>query len=314
MSATLRVQDFRENQRLFPKDLYEYPPNFIKVEARQYPVTIHYNKVTKEDYVEQAYKKCVKIHRQLPQGGILVFLTGKKEILYLQRRLRIELKNEEKKKRQEKDKEESDGDGDEKGSHNEDSEEEETRNAVFDEMTSGANAGPKKVRILPLYSQLSPDKQYRVFAPDATDEDTRLIVLATNVAETSLTIPGIRYVLDCGRSKEKVYDDRLSMSSFKVQWISQASAEQRAGRAGRTGPGHCYRLYSAALFSKLADYSKPEILRTPLDQTMLQLKSLGVEDLARFPYVTQPPMNSIQASIKQLALLGAFKLSEASLR
>ena len=153
--------------------------------------------------------------------------------------------------------------------------------------------GPKKVRILPLYSQLSPDKQYRVFAQDAVDDDTRLIVLATNVAETSLTIPGIRYVLDCGRSKEKVFDDRLSMSSFKVQWISQASAEQRAGRAGRTGPGHCYRLYSAALFSKLADYSKPEILCTPLDQTMLQLKALGVEDLARFPYVTQPPMASI---------------------
>ena len=81
-----------------------------------------------------------------------------------------------------------------------------------------------------------------------------MIVLSTNVAETSLTIPNIRYVIDSGKSKEKVYDKKLSMSRFQVQWISKASAEQRAGRAGRTAPGHCYRLFSAALFSKLPDY------------------------------------------------------------
>jgi ATP-dependent RNA helicase DHX37/DHR1 len=82
-------------------------------------------------------------------------------------------------------------------------------------------------------------------------EGCRLIVVATNVAETSITIPGIRYVVDSGRSKEKVFDKRLQVSQFKIGWISQASAEQRAGRAGRTGAGHCYRLFSAALFSKL---------------------------------------------------------------
>ena len=104
------------------------------------------------------------------------------------------------------------------------------------------------------------------------------------------------------------------MSSFKVQWISQASAEQRAGRAGRTAPGHCYRLYSSALFSKLSEYSKPEILKTPLDQTMLQLKSIGVEDLVRFPYVTKPATASIHASIKQLTILGGFKISNKLLQ
>lgn len=92
-----------------------------------------------------------------------------------------------------------------------------------------------------------------------------MIVVATNVAETSITIPGIRYVIDCGRSKEKVYDKKLQVSQFQVGWISQASAEQRAGRSGRTGPGHCYRLYSAALFSKLEKYSDPEIMKTPLE-------------------------------------------------
>ena len=165
---------------------------------------------------------------------------------------------------------------------------------------------PKEVTILPLYSALSPEKQYKIF--ETPKEGHRLIVLSTNVAETSLTIPNIRYVIDTGKSKEKVYDKKLQLSSFRIEWISKASAEQRAGRAGRTGPGHCYRIFSSALFSKLTDYSDPEILKTPLDQTMLQLKSMGVEDLLRFPYVTQPPMSSIQASMKKLTILGAFKL------
>ena len=122
---------------------------------------------------------------------------------------------------------------------------------------------PKKVVILPLYSQLSPEKQYRVFKEYG--EDTRVIIVATNVAETSLTIPGVRYVIDSGRSKEKLYDEKLQFSKFGIQWISRASAEQRAGRAGRTGPGHCYRLYSSALFSKMEEFSDPEITKAPLD-------------------------------------------------
>ena len=88
----------------------------------------------------------------------------------------------------------------------------------------------------------------RVFAP--VPEGNRLIVIATNVAETSITIPGIRYVVDCGRQKEKVLDTNSAVSSFEVRWISKASAEQRKGRAGRTGPGHCYRLYSSAFFDQ----------------------------------------------------------------
>lgn len=85
MSATLRVKDFQDNERLFP--IKEQRPRVIKVEARQYPVAIHFSKVTKDDYVEEAYKKVCKIHKQLPQGGILVFLTGKKEITYMCKRL-----------------------------------------------------------------------------------------------------------------------------------------------------------------------------------------------------------------------------------
>ena len=93
MSATLRVEDFKENRRLFPNKV----PQVIKVEARQFPVSIHYNKVTKDDYVEEAYRKIVKIHKNLPPGGILVFVTGKKEIMYLCRRLNMELNRKNKK-------------------------------------------------------------------------------------------------------------------------------------------------------------------------------------------------------------------------
>lgn len=139
-----------------------------------------------------------------------------------------------------------------------------------------------------------------------------MIVVATNVAETSITIPNIKYVVDSGRSKEKLFDKRLQVSQFQVSWISQASAEQRAGRAGRTGPGHCYRLYSAALFSKLPHYSDPEILKTPLEQTLLQLKAIGVEDLLQFPYVTRPPIPAIKQAIRHLCIVGAFDISPQS--
>jgi len=201
------------------------------VDARQFPVTVHYSKVTKEDYLEEAFKKVVKIHKTLPSGGILVFLTGKKEILYLCKRLQLTFN----KRRS----------GHKRSKHS-------STQPIQDPDESESDIETTRslpVQVLPLYSQLNPDKQYRVFEPPK--ENHRLIVVATNVAETSITIPNIRYVVDSGRSKEKVYDRRLQLSRFEVKWIAQSSAEQRAGRAGRTGPGHCYRLYSSALFSKL---------------------------------------------------------------
>lgn len=158
----------------------------------------------------------------------------------------------------------------------------------------------------PLYSQLSPEEQYAIF--NTVPEGVRQIVISTNVAETSLTIPGIRYVVDCGRAKEKVFDKYLQISKFVVQWISRASAEQRAGRAGRTGPGYCYRLYSAALYSKMDEFSEPEILKTPLDQIVLQLKSIGAKDLLHFPFVTMPPIAALTASLRHLTILGALEV------
>jgi ATP-dependent RNA helicase DHX37/DHR1 len=160
------------------------------------------------------------------------------------------------------------------------------------------------VHVLPLYSQLPTSQQMRVFEPPP--EGSRLIVLATNVAETSLTIPGVRYVFDCGRAKEKKYDLITGVQSFEVGWISKASANQRAGRAGRTGPGHCYRLYSSAVFERdFEEYAAPEISRTPLEGVVLQLKSMGAP-VVNFPFPTPPDRESLQRAENLLSYLGAL--------
>jgi len=136
-------------------------------------------------------------------------------------------------------------------------EESESGSDSDDEALDETNPTPF-IHVLPLYSMLANDEQMKVF--ETPPEGHRLIVVATNVAETSLTIPGVRYVVDSGRTKERVFDIKSGISSFEVKWVSKASADQRAGRAGRTGPGHCYRLYSSAVFdNEFAKFSDPEV-------------------------------------------------------
>ena len=259
MSATLRVEDFTKNQGLFPK-----PPPVLNVEARQYLVTVHFNRKTElDDYVEAAFRKVCKIHKRLPEGGILVFLTGQREIIHLCRKLNtafaststVESKSEHEKS--------GSGRGHDENEAQADIEDEELYGLDTDSEEDEADSeeeieSPLPAHVLPLYSLLSSDDQLRVFQPVPTGH--RLIVVATNVAETSLTIPGIKYVVDAGRSKERVYDKQTGVSEFRVQWISKASADQRSGRAGRTGPGHCYRLYSSAVFdNQFKKFAQPEV-------------------------------------------------------
>lgn len=124
------------------------------------------------------------------------------------------------------------------------------------------------LHVLPLYSLLPTKDQLRVF--EEAPEGSRLCILATNVAETSLTIPGIRYVVDCGRSKERKFDKTTGVQSFDIGWISKASAMQRAGRSGRTGPGHCYKLYSSAIYERdFPEFAEAEILRMPIEGTLV---------------------------------------------
>lgn len=120
------------------------------------------------------------------------------------------------------------------------------------------------LRILPMYSLLDPQEQMKIF--NHAEDGGRTCVVATNVAETSLTIPNIVYVVDCGRVKERHHEDGASVQSFRVQWTSKSSATQRAGRAGRTSCGHCYRLYSSAVYERdFPDFTVAEILRIPIE-------------------------------------------------
>ncbi len=161
------------------------------------------------------------------------------------------------------------------------------------------------VRILPLYSLLATHLQMRVFEP-IDESKERLIVMATNVAETSLTIPGIKYVVDPGKEKKRVYDRVTGTSQFVVGWVSKAAASQRTGRAGRTAPGHAYRLYSSAVFSnEFSDFAEPEILRNPIDGTVLQMKAMNIHDVANFPFPTPPDAVSLRMALHTLRLLGA---------
>ncbi|ONI29325.1 hypothetical protein PRUPE_1G193500 [Prunus persica] len=412
MSATLRVEDFMSGRKLFRN-----PPPVVEVPTRQFPVTIYFSSRTKEeDYIGQACKKVLAIHKRLPRGGILVFVTGQKEVEYLCRKLR-RVSKEQYKKTSEGDirsdvtevserssteeidmKEineafevhgnsadhqtdrfsyndedqfdidddelddsydseteseleiigdygnsliraspEIDGDvenvlGEEGGitqlkaafealdaktSFNFNSDEKQpisvTPNACPNQSNpsmgkkSGVeeNTSPGTLHVLPLYAMLHAKDQLRVF--EEVREGERLVVVATNVAETSLTIPGIKYVVDTGREKVKSYNSSNGMETYEVQWISKASAAQRAGRAGRTGPGYCYRLYSSAAYSNIfPDFSPAEISKVPVDGVVLYMKSMNIDKVSNFPFPTPPEGAALDEAERCLKILQAL--------
>merc|ERR1719253_1746460 len=157
--------------------------------------------------------------------------------------------------------------------------------------------------ILPIYSQLASDLQAKIFGAS----DHRKIIVGTNIAETSLTIDGIKFVIDTGYCKLKLYNPKMGMDSLQVTPISQANANQRRGRAGRTGPGKCWRLYTEnAFFSELLTMTIPEIQRTNLSNVVLLLKSMGVKQLLEFGFMDPPPQDTILNSMFQLWMLGAL--------
>jgi ATP-dependent RNA helicase DHX37/DHR1 len=167
---------------------------------------------------------------------------------------------------------------------------------------------PKNVCILPLYSLLSAEEQAKVFAP--VTDGHRLIVIATNIAETSITIPGMSYVVDTGRQKCRNYHSGTGVASYDIMWISKAAADQRAGRAGRTGPGHCYRLYSSSLYARQMDpFALPEVLTRPLEDVVLAMKALKISNVANFPFPTPPDRGQLDAAVKLLANIGCVDIS-----
>ncbi len=174
------------------------------------------------------------------------------------------------------------------------------------EALRAAHTGGHELEVLPLYARLPTAEQQRVFSPRPADNLRRRIVLATNVAETSLTVPGIRYVIDPGTARISRYSRRTKVQRLPIEPISQASADQRAGRSGRTAPGVCIRLYSEPDFAARPRYTDPEILRTNLSAVILQMAALGLGDIESFPFLDPPEGRSIRDGVQLLQELGAF--------
>ncbi|XP_057452509.1 pre-mRNA-splicing factor ATP-dependent RNA helicase DEAH7 [Lotus japonicus] len=175
----------------------------------------------------------------------------------------------------------------------------------MEQMVSSAKKEVPKLLILPIYSQLPADLQAKIF--EKAEDGARKCIVATNIAETSLTVDGIYYVIDTGYGKMKVYNPRMGMDALQVFPVSRAAADQRAGRAGRTGPGTCYRLYTeSAYLNEMLPSPVPEIQRTNLGNVVLLLKSLKVENLLDFDFMDPPPQDNILNSMYQLWVLGAL--------
>jgi pre-mRNA-splicing factor ATP-dependent RNA helicase DHX15/PRP43 len=239
MSATLDALKF---QKYFGLRGDEVAPLF-KVPGRTYPVEVFYTQEPEPDYVEAAIRTVLMIHRAEEKGDVLLFLTGEEEIEDACRKIKLEA----------------------------------------DDLVNQSPEAVGPLMCIPLYSSLPPQQQQRIFDPAPSPRTTdgpagRKVVVSTNIAETSLTIDGIVYVVDPGFSKQKIYNPRIRVESLLVSPISKASAQQRAGRAGRTRPGKCFRLYTEKDFmSELEEQTYPEILRSNLSSTVLELTKLGIK-------------------------------------
>ncbi|XP_035673880.1 probable ATP-dependent RNA helicase DHX34 [Branchiostoma floridae] len=182
------------------------------------------------------------------------------------------------------------------------------------EITAVVEAGrlyaqqTKRWIVLPLHSTLSIEEQDKVF--DIAPEGVRKCIVSTNIAETSITIDGVRFICDSGKVKEMSYDPGAKMQRLQEFWISRASAEQRKGRAGRTGPGVCFRMYDESEYDNFQEYATPEIQRVPLDSTLLQMISMGLRNPRKFPFIEPPAMSSIENSVAFLKEQGALTEEE----
>lgn len=240
----------------------------LAVPGRTFPVDIFYTPEFQKDYLDSAIRTVLQIHATEEAGDILLFLTGEDEIEDAVRKIISE----------------------------------------GEQLTKEEGCGP--LAVYPLYGTLPPNKQQRIFEPapeSTTGKPGRKIVISTNIAETSLTIDGIVYVVDPGFSKQKVYNPRIRVESLLVSPISKASAQQRAGRAGRTRPGKCYRLYTEDAFKEeLIEQSYPEILRSNLSSTVLELKKLDIDDLVHFDFMDPPAPETMMRALEELNYLACL--------
>lgn len=178
---------------------------------------------------------------------------------------------------------------------------------LVNEYATGMDPSLPKIQVLPLFAALPQAAQQRVFAP--APPRTRKVILATNIAETSVTVPGVRFVVDCGKAKVKQFRTRLGLDSLLVKPISKSAAIQRKGRAGREAPGQCYRLYTEKDYLALDETNTPEILRCDLSQAILNMKARGVDNVMGFPFLTRPPREALEKALLQLLSIEALEES-----
>ncbi|RCI11278.1 hypothetical protein L249_7360 [Ophiocordyceps polyrhachis-furcata BCC 54312] len=184
-------------------------------------------------------------------------------------------------------------------------EEIESAERLIEEFAATLASNVPRIKVCPLYGQLSMQGQREAFLP-VKDSFTRKVILATNIAETSVTVPGVRYVVDCGKAKVKRFRPRLGMESLLPKVISKSSALQRAGRAGREGPGKCFRLYTESTFESFQEAELPEILRNDVLGAVLTMKAHGIRDIMAFPLLDAPGTESLEKALLQLHFLGAL--------
>ncbi|PLB48948.1 DEAH-box RNA helicase [Aspergillus steynii IBT 23096] len=175
---------------------------------------------------------------------------------------------------------------------------------LVNEYAVGMDPALPKVQVLPLFAALPQVAQQRVFLP--APPRTRKVILATNIAETSVTVSGVRFVVDCGKAKVKQFRSRLGLDSLLVKPISKSAAIQRKGRAGREAPGQCYRLFTERDYLDLDEVNTPEILRCDLSQALLNMKARGVDNVMAFPFLTRPPRESLEKALLQLLSIEAL--------
>lgn len=262
----------------------------IEVSGRTYPVEIRYRPLTADDQpplvagthfqqleledpdgdlptfgyglgedidLDQALAGAVDELLAEPDGDILVFLPGERDIREAQRSLENHLENR--------------------------------------RFLGG-------IEIVPLFARLSAAEQHRIFQPHGS----RRIILSTNIAETSLTVPGIRYIIDSGLARVSRYSNKTKVQRLPIEEVSQASANQRAGRAGRLSDGIAIRLYSAADYTRRPEFTEPEILRTSLASVILQMSALGLGEVAEFPFIDAPSPAAVQGGVQLLVEIGAL--------
>jgi ATP-dependent helicase HrpA len=242
----------------------------LQVSGRTYPVEVRYRPPEQDRDQAQAISDAVDELSGEGPGDILVFLSGEREI-----------------------RDTADVLTGSSGGHG-------------GVVPPGASSGRERLEVLPLYSRLSAAEQHRVFSP-VPSSFTRRVVLATNVAETSLTVPGIRYVIDPGTARISRYSRGTKVQRLPIEPISQASADQRKGRCGRLADGICIRLYSEADFESRPEFTDPEILRTNLASVILQMAAIGLGEVPEFPFIDPPDARNIADGLALLAELNAFK-------